>query len=76
MIFMNKATKPTLKICPRCGKSFECLHAEGCWCFAYSISRENAAKLRKEYDNCLCPECLPLYASDTRGNSDKMNPNN
>ncbi len=53
--------KPTLKICPRCGRSFECLHAPECWCFDYSISPENLKKLKLEYDNCLCPVCLPDF---------------
>jgi len=56
--------KPTLKTCPRCGKDFECLHAVGCWCFGYTLSPENIEKLRTEFSNCLCPECLPLYADN------------
>jgi len=53
--------KPAIKICPRCGRSFECLHAPGCWCFDYTISPENLEKLTLEYDNCLCPDCLPEF---------------
>jgi hypothetical protein len=60
MTFMSeKQSSP--KTCPRCGKTFECLHAPGCWCFDYSISPENLEKLKLEYNNCLCPDCLPAY---------------
>ncbi|PKP48448.1 MAG: hypothetical protein CVT94_08315 [Bacteroidetes bacterium HGW-Bacteroidetes-11] len=62
---MSESTKPDLKTCPRCGKQFECLHAPGCWCFAYTVSVENQKKMREEFDNCLCPECLPLYAENS-----------
>lgn len=57
MIFMSEST-PVEKTCPRCGKTFECLHAPGCWCFEYTISPENLEKLRTDYNNCLCPDCL------------------
>jgi hypothetical protein len=62
---MSEGTKPDFKTCPRCGKQFECLHAAGCWCFDYTISLENQKKLKEEFDNCLCPECLPLYAENS-----------
>ncbi|KAF0198347.1 MAG: hypothetical protein FD166_1400 [Bacteroidetes bacterium] len=58
---MSEPLKPTQKICPRCGRTFGCLHAEGCWCFDFVISPENTEKLKNTYNNCLCPECLPLY---------------
>lgn len=63
MIFMSEAADPTPKTCPRCGKDFECLHAPGCWCFDYKISPENLEKLKRDYDNCLCPECLKEYTT-------------
>ncbi|MBK6347027.1 MAG: cysteine-rich CWC family protein [Bacteroidales bacterium] len=66
---MNESVKPTQKICPRCGRTFGCLHAEGCWCFDFVITPENTEKLKNTYNNCLCPECLPLYGEKkTTGN--------
>lgn len=52
---------PEFKICPKCGKAFECLHNENCWCLGYEVSPENLEILRKEYENCLCPDCLSDY---------------
>ncbi|MHC1777393.1 MAG: cysteine-rich CWC family protein [Lentimicrobium sp.] len=59
---MSDPINPVLKTCPRCGLQFECLHAGECWCFKYSISPGNAEKLRIEFNNCLCPECLSKFA--------------
>jgi len=69
MIFMSEALIPTKKVCPRCGKTFECFHAKGCWCFEYTISPALTEKLRQEFNNCLCPDCLPLYATKNRENT-------
>jgi hypothetical protein len=63
-IFMNDPVQPTIKTCPRCGRQFECLHDVGCWCFDYTLSSENTELLNNEFNNCLCPGCLPLYAEN------------
>lgn len=57
----NSDKKPQQKICPRCGKTFDCLHAPGCWCFEYSLSANALEQLRLNYANCLCPECLTMF---------------
>lgn len=46
-----------IKTCPRCGKSFECIHSVDCWCAKITLNDATRAKL-KQYDNCLCKECL------------------
>lgn len=46
------------KICPRCGKTFECLHSSKCWCVNIHISDKVKAKLKESYSDCLCKECL------------------
>lgn len=46
-----------IKSCPRCGKSFECIHSVDCWCAKITLNDATRAKL-KQYDNCLCKECL------------------
>ncbi|MBK6965567.1 MAG: cysteine-rich CWC family protein [Bacteroidales bacterium] len=61
---MNDSLNPALKTCPRCGRQFECLHSEGCWCYNYTISPEYAEKLSNEFNYCLCPECLPIFAEN------------
>ena len=45
------------KICPRCGKEFECVHSKDCWCAKVRLSEQTRLKL-KEYNDCLCKECL------------------
>ncbi|MCB9016920.1 MAG: cysteine-rich CWC family protein [Lentimicrobiaceae bacterium] len=63
---MSEPSKPTQKICPRCGLPFECEHSASCWCNAYTLSPANTEKLRNEFDNCLCPQCLQLYANPVK----------
>jgi hypothetical protein len=50
------------KTCPRCGKTFECNHGSVCWCSSYSIDKENIELLKREFEDCLCEDCLRLYA--------------
>lgn len=45
------------KTCPRCGKSFVCRHSADCWCAKITLDDNARAKL-KQYDNCLCGDCL------------------
>jgi hypothetical protein len=45
--------------CESCGKPFECGAKTGnCWCFEVDLDPEKLAKLRKEFESCLCRECL------------------
>lgn len=45
------------KICPKCGKEFECIHTADCWCAKVKLNDETRQKL-KVYPDCLCKECL------------------
>ena len=45
------------KICPKCGKEFECVHSKDCWCAKVTITDEARLKL-KNFNDCLCKECL------------------
>ncbi|MDO5760608.1 MAG: 5'/3'-nucleotidase SurE [Bacteroidota bacterium] len=53
------------KICPKCGKEFECRHNKDCFCMRYRVSKENLAEMKKQYNNCLCEDCLTFYAKKT-----------
>ena len=48
------------KTCPRCGKTFTCLHEdiENCWCMSTEIHPDVIAYISGEYTGCLCKECL------------------
>ncbi len=46
------------KICPRCGKEFECIHSKDCWCITVHLSDRAKANLSKNYSDCLCKDCL------------------
>jgi transposase len=61
---MNTEKNPKQKTCPRCGRRFECLHNETCWCFAYVVPPENLEVIRKTYPDCLCPACLAIFAEN------------
>jgi hypothetical protein len=52
-----------LKNCSKCKIAFDCCNEkEGCWCENLEVSLEKLALLKKEYDNCLCSNCLKEYA--------------
>lgn len=45
--------------CESCGEPFECGAKTGnCWCFEVELDAEKLAKLREEFESCLCRECL------------------
>jgi len=61
---MDKHNKKLVEedICPRCGKEFHCSKSAKCWCYELDIPPETMENLQREYENCLCPECLKPYA--------------
>jgi len=50
------------KKCPSCGKNFECFAEYDCWCEDYAINKKEFVEIISKYDDCLCPECLKLFA--------------
>ncbi len=51
------------KVCESCGKEFSCGANVGeCWCFAVEVKAETLTKLREDFDNCLCEDCLKNLA--------------
>jgi hypothetical protein len=54
---------PRRPACARCGTSFECRPAGGCWC------ADESARLpmpTTAADDCLCPACLRAAAQAAR----------
>lgn len=47
-----------LKICPVCNSVFTCKHSADCWCSEIKIPTEVSSFLKKNYDDCLCKNCL------------------
>jgi hypothetical protein len=50
------------KSCPKCGLTFKCIIKEACWCEKIYVSRENLAKIRRLYLDCLCEKCLKEFS--------------
>ncbi len=52
------------KQCPRCGADFECKvdDLRNCDCVAVKVSLPVLKSLQKEYEDCLCPNCLHAIA--------------
>jgi len=46
------------KTCPRCGKTFECVHSVDCWCVKVKLTDATKAFLKERYSDCLCKDCL------------------
>ena len=54
----------TEKKCSKCGALFGCnADSNGCWCENYSIDTNTLQQLKKDFENCLCEDCLKQYAS-------------
>ena len=43
--------------------AFECIHSAGCWCAKIRLSDEAKAKLKLQFNDCLCESCLKEIAS-------------
>lgn len=52
-----------IKVCPECGKEFECKHDATCFCMKYKLSDKALRILKEKYSNCVCEDCLKNYAS-------------
>ena len=57
-----------LKKCSRCEIEFNCQNeTKGCWCENYSLKEKVLVQLKKDFDNCLCEDCLKEHAdSETK----------
>jgi ribosomal protein L34E len=44
--------------CPKCGKDFECGKSSKCWCYELDVPASILERIEKDYEGCLCPECL------------------
>ena len=45
--------------CDGCGADFTCgASLSGCWCMKVEVSREARAKLRSQFNTCVCRDCL------------------
>ena len=49
------------KICPKCQSKFTCYSDANCWCMSLDIAPETLQDLRKQFEGCLCPDCLKIY---------------
>ena len=63
----EKATETSFEklICESCGESFSCGSKLGnCWCFGIEVGGETLAKLKEDFKNCLCENCLSKSEQD------------
>ena len=52
------------KNCSRCNKPFTCCNEKpGCWCETLILDTTTLNKLRTEFADCLCQDCLRVYAN-------------
>ncbi len=55
---VNQQLNKMTKTCPRCGKTFECVHSVDCWCVKVKLADATKAYLKANYSDCLCKDCL------------------
>ncbi len=68
---MTEKSQGIEKICPACGKGFQCNAADidKCQCSALELKEATLAALSRDYGDCLCADCL-LRLSRLYGNKD------
>ncbi|MBC7466505.1 MAG: cysteine-rich CWC family protein [Bdellovibrio sp.] len=53
--------------CSRCDKEFQCESTDPdkqCWC----MDMPPLLPIPKQFENCLCPECLKLFIKNSESN--------
>lgn len=60
----KSACEDVNKVCPRCNTDFRCDVKEGCWCEKVDVSRDTLKKMRQDYIDCLCENCLKAFEAD------------
>lgn len=50
------------KKCSKCQKKFSCYSDEHCWCTEEKVPVDNLKQLKQQFQGCLCPDCLRIYA--------------
>ena len=59
----SAASSSNMKTCGACGKSFFCGASQReCWCSEIKRTQAAREKLRSQFQDCLCPECLQRAA--------------
>ena len=56
--------------CPRCGKEFVCRHDKTCFCNNYTLSENAKRDIQSKWSECLCEDCLRVYAEATEPKSE------
>ncbi|WP_309383600.1 cysteine-rich CWC family protein [Cerasicoccus frondis] len=64
----RQVCKHEIKQCPRCGSAFECkmnniIH---CQCTQVSMPNGLPSWVDELYDDCLCPRCLRILATEAK----------
>jgi len=55
------------KTCPRCGTKFTCAAGDHCWCDEeMHLCRDTIKKLRMQYIDCLCKDCLLHFVAEDK----------
>lgn len=46
------------KICQGCGKKFQCVGNEKCWCYDIRLKDSQILELKSYGNDCFCKNCL------------------
>lgn len=60
--FIHPSFRET-EVCESCGNDFVCgATLAGCWCNEVKLNDKIRADLRKNYERCLCRDCLEKFS--------------
>lgn len=58
-------------LCQSCHEDFTCgAGLTGCWCMEIKLDSSARAKMREQFRDCLCRNCLESYANESTGSGD------
>ncbi|MEW6126421.1 MAG: cysteine-rich CWC family protein [Acidobacteriota bacterium] len=62
--FIPSLRKPMT--CQSCGENFICgAGLTGCWCMEVKLDTPTRAKMRQQFNDCLCRQCLEGFAKNS-----------
>ena len=69
----NSSIKHETKVCPRCGKYFECKMGDihNCQCSTVQLTNEAREMVGEKFEDCLCKACLLSIQAEFKLKSDK-----
>lgn len=62
---ISSEKRRNLQLCENCKEEFSCeVELEKCWCFSVDLGDETRKRLRENFEQCLCRDCLKQFEAE------------